>query len=111
MDPGEKKKVDSFNRHLLKREARRFFEKSARPPSFESPFTISRHLVRLSAIRILIANSANSSVRGLLSTTYSFWQWRYEQIWNLFSMVHENFLTGWGRVKLAENLLLSPFNK
>jgi hypothetical protein len=43
------------------------------------------------AIRIIIANSAHSSVSGLLFTTYSCWQWRYEQIWKLFPNGTVNF--------------------
>jgi hypothetical protein len=40
---------------LLKREARRFLEKSARPPSCESPFKLKRHLIQLLAISKQIA--------------------------------------------------------
>jgi hypothetical protein len=58
MDPAE---ISSFDRYLLKIEARAFFEKSAHPPSCESPLKIPRHLVQLLAISILIANSAHSS--------------------------------------------------
>jgi hypothetical protein len=50
-------KVLSSDRSSLKMEARRFLEKSARPPSCESPLKIPRHLVQLLAIRILIAKS------------------------------------------------------
>jgi hypothetical protein len=56
------------------------------------PFSnISRHLVQLLAIWKQIANGAHSSVSGLLFTTYSCWQWRYEQIWNLFLMAQWTF--------------------
>ncbi len=78
-------KLGSFERPSLKREAPRFLEKSARPPSCESP----RHLVQLLAIRILIANGAHGSVCGLLFTSYSCWQWRYEKIWNLWPMAQK----------------------
>jgi hypothetical protein len=50
---------------VLKVEGRRFLEKFVRPPSFESPLKIMRHLVQLLATRILIPNSARSSVGGL----------------------------------------------
>jgi hypothetical protein len=50
-------KVGSFDRSLLKREARRYLEKSARPPSCESPLKIPRYLVQLLAITILIPNA------------------------------------------------------
>jgi hypothetical protein len=39
-------KVGSFDRPFLKETSRRFFEKSARPPSSESPLTQGRHLVQ-----------------------------------------------------------------
>ncbi len=39
-------KLCSFDRSLLKEEARRFLEKSARPPSCESPLKIPRHLIQ-----------------------------------------------------------------
>jgi hypothetical protein len=38
--------LGSFNRYLLKRDARRFLEKSARSPYCESPLKIPRHLVQ-----------------------------------------------------------------
>ncbi len=51
MDP-----ADSFEWPLLKREARRFLEKSACPQSCESPLKIPRHLIKVLAIREQIAN-------------------------------------------------------
>ncbi len=45
------------------------FEKSARPPSYESPLKIPQNLAQLLAISILIANIAHSSVSSLLFTT------------------------------------------
>ncbi len=68
----EKRRVSdlsSFHRLSLKSEARRFSEKSARPPSCECPLNIQRHLLQLLAIRICTANSAHSSVSALLFTT------------------------------------------
>jgi hypothetical protein len=42
-------------------------------------------LVFLLSIWKTIANGARSAASELLFTTYSCWQWRYEQIWNLLS--------------------------
>ncbi len=75
---GSSQKLGSFENSLLKREARGFLEKSARPPFCESPLKLQHHLVKLLAIGILIANSAHSSICGLLFTTYSCWRQRYE---------------------------------
>ncbi len=68
----DRPKLGSFERHLLKREVRRILEKSAPPTCCESPLKITRHLVQLLAIRVRIANSAQSSASGLLFTTYSY---------------------------------------
>ncbi len=43
----------------------------------ESPLKISRHLIQLLAIRILIPNSANSSVYGLFSTGQKYTRFSY----------------------------------
>jgi hypothetical protein len=58
-----------FDRYLLKREARRFLEKSARPSSCESPLKLQRYLAHLLDIWKQIANGALSSVVGFLFTT------------------------------------------
>jgi hypothetical protein len=87
MDP---LKVVSFENNLLKGRARRFSAYFARPPSCESPLKIPRNLARLLAIRILSDNSTHSSVSALLSTTYSCWRRRCEQIENLFPMAQWN---------------------
>jgi hypothetical protein len=63
MDLAEIKFIDKSS---LKREAQIFSEKSVSPPSCESPFKIQRHLVQRLEIRILIPNSAHSSVSDLL---------------------------------------------
>jgi hypothetical protein len=60
-------KVGSFDRSSLKCEEWRFFEKSTRPLSSESHFKLQHPLVQLLAIRVLITNSAYSSVCGLLN--------------------------------------------
>jgi hypothetical protein len=84
---GSDPKLGSFDRSSLKCAARRFFEKSARPPSCESPLKLQRHLVQMLAIWKQIANGAHSSVSGIILTLYSYWQQRYEHIWNLLPIV------------------------
>jgi hypothetical protein len=81
----------SCDRPSLKSEARRFLEKSARVPYYESLLKLQRHLVWLLAIRKQIANGAHRSVSGLFSTTYSCWQLCYEQIWNLYATAQWTF--------------------
>ncbi len=79
-------KLGSFDRSSLKSEARRFWEKSARPPCWESPLKLQRHLVRLLAFWKQIANSSHSFVSDFLFNVYSCWQWCYEQIWKFGAM-------------------------
>ncbi len=68
-------KLGSFDRYLLKREARRFLDKSARLPTCESPLKTSRNLAELFAVRILatrLRNSLNSSnCRNKKNVVYS----------------------------------------
>jgi hypothetical protein len=82
MDPVEM----SFDKYLLQREAWRFLEKCGRPPSSESPLKLTAPSCILIGYLITIANGVQSSVSGLLSTTFSCWQRRYEQILSLFPM-------------------------
>ncbi len=46
-------KIGSFDRYLLNREARRFLEKSVRPPSCEIPLKLQRRLVQMLAMEFL----------------------------------------------------------
>jgi hypothetical protein len=63
-DKGNVQRVMFIDRYLLKR------EKSAHPPFCESSLKFACHLIQLLTIRI-IANDEQSSVSGLLFTTYS----------------------------------------
>ncbi len=67
MDLAEIRFID---RSSLKSEGAELFRKSGPPLSCESPLKIQRPLVQQMVIRILIANSAHSSVSGLLFTTF-----------------------------------------
>ncbi len=60
-------KLGSFERYLLKGEAPRLLEKSARPPSCESPLKIQRHLVQYLAIMILIYNAMTHTAPAVSS--------------------------------------------
>ncbi len=72
-------KVGQFDSSSLKSVARRFSERSVRPPSCESPLKIPRHLVQLLPSRILIRNAVTEfimlqgwekhGVFGLVSTS------------------------------------------
>jgi hypothetical protein len=68
-------------RYLLKGEARKVREKSACPPSCESPLKNPRHLVQLLAIRIIIPLSAHSSVFSLILTkSRNLWELTREKV-------------------------------
>jgi hypothetical protein len=57
----------------------------------ESPLKLQRHLEQLLAIWKQITNSAHSSVHGLLLTTCSCWQQRYEQFGSYCQWSNEHF--------------------
>jgi hypothetical protein len=54
-----------FDRSSLQSKARRFLEKSANPPSSESPLKIPRHLIQLLVVGNLIANRAERFIAAL----------------------------------------------
>jgi hypothetical protein len=58
-----------FERSSLKSEAKRFLEKFARPPRYESPLKLQHRLLRLLAVWKQIADGAHNSVSGLLFTS------------------------------------------
>jgi hypothetical protein len=57
--------VVSFENFSLNGEARKFSANSARTSTCENILKIQRHFVLLFSMRILIANSAQSSIFGL----------------------------------------------
>ena len=69
---------------VIKEGVGEILEKSARPPCCERTFKLYAPS-RTAAAWKQIANGAHRSVSDLLSTTYSSWQRRYEQIWNLYA--------------------------
>ncbi len=62
---------------IMERAAKVFIKKSARPPSWEIPLKIPRHLVLLLAIWKLIAKGEHSSISGLLFNTYSYYMSKF----------------------------------